>query len=48
MTLFNFLIENDLIFFSMFSGTVGLIGYSFVTNYLHSTSVKDKGIQTDA
>jgi hypothetical protein len=45
--LFNYLINNDLVFYSMFAGTVGLIGYKFASSYLNSFYV-DKSIQTDA
>ena len=45
--LFNYLINNDLVFYSMFAGTVGLIGYKFASFYLNSFYV-DKSIQTDA
>ena len=36
MTLFNFLTDNNLVFCSLFAGTVGFIGYSFATSYLNS------------
>jgi len=43
----NYLINNDLVFYSMFAGTVGFIGYKFVSSYVNSFYV-DKSIQTDA
>jgi hypothetical protein len=45
--LFNYLLENDLVFFSVFTGTVGFIGYKFVSSYLNSFYI-DKGVQTEA
>jgi len=47
MTLFNYTLNNDLVFYSMFAGTVGLIGYKFISSYVNSFYV-DKSIQTDA
>jgi len=32
MTLFNYILNNDLIFYSIFAGTAGLIGYKFVSS----------------
>jgi hypothetical protein len=46
MMLFNYLTDNSLIFYSLFTGTVGFIGYSFASSYL-SLFYVDKGIQTD-
>jgi hypothetical protein len=47
MTLLNYIFENNVIFYSIFAGTAGLIGYSFITSYLDSFYV-DEGVQTDA
>jgi hypothetical protein len=47
MTLFNYALDNGLLFGVAFAGTVGFIGYKFVSSYLNSFYV-DKGIQTDA
>lgn len=47
MTLFNFLFENDLVFCSLFAGTIGFMGYKIATSYLNSSYV-DKGVQTAA
>ncbi len=43
----NYFINNDFVIYSMFAGTVGLIGYKFVSSYLNSFYV-DKGTQTSA
>jgi len=43
----NYLLNNDLVFYSMFAGTVGFIGYKFVSSYLNSFYL-DKGVQTSA
>jgi hypothetical protein len=43
----NYLINNDLVFYGMFAGTVGFIGYKCVSSYLNSF-YEDKGIQTEA
>jgi len=43
----NYLINNDLVFYSMFTGTMGFIGYKFVTSYLNSFYV-EKSVQTEA
>jgi hypothetical protein len=45
--LFNYLFGNDLVFFSVFTGTVGFIGYKFASSYLNSFFVS-KGVQTEA
>lgn len=47
MTIFNYLINNNLVFYSLFTGTVGFIGYKLTSSYLNSFYV-DKGIQTEA
>jgi len=47
MTILNYLLDNDLVFYSLFSGTIGFIGYKFVSSYLNSYYV-DQGIQTEA
>jgi len=43
----NYLINNDLVFYSMFVGMGGFISYKFVSTYFNSFYV-DKSIQTDA
>jgi len=43
----NSLLNNDLIFYSMFAGTIGFMGYKFISSYVNSFYV-DKGVQTDA
>jgi hypothetical protein len=45
--LFNYLFDNELIFFSAFVGMGGFIGYKFVSSYLNSFYL-DKGVQTEA
>jgi hypothetical protein len=45
--LFNYLFDNDLVFYSAFVGMEGFIGYKFVTSYFNSFYV-DKGIKTEA
>ena len=47
--LFNYLFENssDLVFYSLFTGTVGFMGYKLASSYLNSFYV-DKSIQTEA
>jgi hypothetical protein len=47
MALFDSLLNNDLVFYSLFAGTAGFMGYKFVTSYWNSFYV-DKGVQTDA
>jgi hypothetical protein len=47
MILFNYILDNNIIFYSIFAGTAGVIGYSIITSYVNSFYV-DKGIQTDA
>ena len=47
MTLFNYALNNDLLFGVAFVGTVGFIGYKFDSLYLNSFYV-DNSIQTDA
>jgi|GEM_PF-1492522 hypothetical protein len=47
MTLFNYALDNSLLFGVAFAGTVGFIGYKFASSYLNSFYV-DKSIQTDA
>jgi hypothetical protein len=47
MTLFNYALNNDLLFGVAFVGTVGFIGYKFASLYLNSFYV-DKGVQTEA
>lgn len=45
--LFNYIFDNDIVFYSLFTCTAGFMGYSLITSYLDSFYV-DKGIQTDA
>jgi hypothetical protein len=45
--LFNYALNNDLLFGVAFAGTIGFIGYKFVSSYFNSNLV-DKGIQTEA
>jgi hypothetical protein len=47
MTIFNYLIDNGIIFYSAIAGTVGFIGYKLVTSKLNSFYV-EKGVQTEA
>lgn len=47
MTIFNYLIDNNYVFYGLFTTTVGFIGYKFVSSYVNSFYV-DKGVQTDA
>jgi len=47
MILFNYLIDNNYVFYGLFATTAGILGYKFVSSYLNSFYV-DKGIQTDA
>lgn len=47
MTLFNYALDNSLFFGVAFAGTIGFIGYKFVSSYFNSNLV-DKGVQTSA
>lgn len=47
MTLFNYLTNNDLLFYGLFAGTAGFMVHKIISSYLNSFYV-DKGIQTDA
>ena len=47
MTLFNYALDNGLLFGVAFVGTAGFIGYKFASAYLNSFYL-DKGVQTDA
>jgi len=47
MILFNYLIDNNYVFYGLFATTAGIMGYKIVSSYLNSFYV-DKGIQTDA
>ena len=47
MTLLNYIIDNNVVFYSGFAGTVGFIGYKFVSSYLETFFV-DKAVQTEA
>jgi hypothetical protein len=47
MTLFNYTLDNGLLFGVAFIGTVGFMGYKFTSLYLNSFYL-DKGVQTDA
>lgn len=46
MTIFNYTLENGLLFWGAFATTAGFMGYSLISSYLNS-SYSDKGIQTD-
>jgi hypothetical protein len=49
MTLFNYALDNSLFFGVAFAGTVGFMGYKFVSSYFFKDSFYvDKGIQTSA
>ena len=43
----NYALDNSLFFGVAFAGTVGFIGYKFVSSYLNSVYI-DKGVQTSA
>jgi hypothetical protein len=45
--LFNYLFENEVIFYSMFAGMGCFIGYKFVTAYFGCSYV-NKEVQTEA
>ena len=45
MTLLNYILDNNIVFYSLFTGTVGFIGYKFVSFYLNTYYVD---IQTSA
>jgi hypothetical protein len=47
MTLFNYLFNNNLLFYRIFAGTGGIWRYSLITSYLDSFYV-DKNVQIDA
>lgn len=47
MKIFNYLLDNDLAFYSLFLATGGFITYKFVSSVWNSYYV-DKGVQTDA
>lgn len=47
MTLFNYVLDNDLVFGTAFAVTLGLITYGFTKSFINSFYV-DKGIQTDS
>jgi hypothetical protein len=47
MTLFNYALDNGLLFGVAFVGTAGFMGYKFASAYLNSFYV-DKGVQTSA
>jgi hypothetical protein len=47
MILFDYILDNDVMFYSIFASTAGYIGFSFVRSYLNSYYV-DEGVQTDA
>lgn len=44
---FNYILDNNIIFYSIFAGTAGFISYKFVSSYLNSFH-KDIGVQTEA
>jgi hypothetical protein len=43
MTLFNYILDNNILFYAGFSATAGFIGYKFVSSYLNSFYL-DKGV----
>ena len=47
MTLFNYLLDNNIIFYSIFATTAGFIRYSCISSYFNSSYI-DEGIQTEA
>lgn len=47
MILFDYILNNDIIFYTLFTTTGGFIGYKFVSSYINSYYL-DKGIQTDS
>ena len=47
MTIFNYILDNNTIFYSLFAVTGGLLGYKLVTSILETQYI-DKNIQTDA
>ena len=47
MTLFNYILDNNVIFYSIFTTTVGFIGYSCISSYYNSYYI-DEGVQTEA
>lgn len=47
MTIFNYALDNGLLFWGAFSATAGFMGYSLISSYFNSSYI-DKGIQTDA
>ena len=47
MILFDYILDNDIIFYTLFASTAGFIGYKFVSSYLNSYYV-DEGVQTEA
>ena len=47
MTIFNYIFDNNVVFYSILCCTTGFIGYSFVTSYLNSNYISE-GVQTDA
>jgi hypothetical protein len=47
MTILNFIIENDYVFYGLYATTAGFMGYKFISSYVNSFYV-DKGVQTDA
>jgi len=49
MTLLNYLIDNDLVFYSLFTGVTGVIGYSFYKSIWYiSDGITDKDIDTSS
>lgn len=58
MNLINYILDNDMIFYSVYAGTAGMIGFSFIKQYLHcfyankevqtSSNYANKEVQTSA
>jgi len=47
MTLFNYIFDNDLVFYSLFTVTGGFLTYKLVSSWGNSYYI-DKGVQTNA
>jgi hypothetical protein len=49
MTLFNYIFDNDILFYGMFIGVACHLGLSFVSSiYFENKEYTDTGVQTDA
>jgi len=50
MILFNYILDNDIIYFSLFTRITLGIGYSFASSFFNSvySDKMDKGVQTSA